>query len=382
MSTPVNKILQIVPRLSPDIDGVGDYSLQLAHQLRDRYQILSDFLVVRPSPLTQPLVDGFTVHPLVTSTVTGVLANISSDVSTVVLQYSNYPYLLGKLDAPDWLVAALLQLKQRGVRIIVMFHELPTLRYYSLRLPNPIQRRVSKRLAQVADIVMTNNAAFQQILANWTRTPVHCIPNFSTIGELNQVLPLGDRDRSLIIFGSSDRGRIYRSNLQGIRHICQQLKIHTLYDIGRPLEWDVASLESELTVVKTGFLSAIEVSKLMFTAFAGIFDYRRFPHNLAKSTVYAAYCAHGMLPICNLCPLPAQDDISANQHYLDTRALSRLLANNLDALPLLQHVADGAHAQYGTHTLTRCTQFFASLIQSAAIQPTTIAAGALAIGHE
>ena len=363
MSTYRQKILQIVPRLSPDVDGVGDYALLLAHQLCDRHQILSDFLVFRPSCRTQPKVDRFAVHRLTNHTVEGFLERIPLDISTVVLQYSNYPYLLGKLDTPVWLVAALKALKQRGLHIMVMFHELPTLRYHFIRCPNPVQRRISRALAQVADVVVTNNTAFQQTLAGWVRSPVHCIPNFSTIGEPDQAPLLCDRDRSLIIFGSSDRSRVYRNNVQRLRQVCRQLNIHTLYDIGRPIEWDSTRLAPEVNVIKTNFLPAAAVSELMSNTFAGIFDYRRFPHNLAKSTVYAAYCAHGLLPISNLRSLHPQDGIIANQHYLDTAALDRSTRQTLHPLNSLQAIAHNAHAHYRTRTLANCAEAFASFIQ-------------------
>ncbi|MEO0538916.1 MAG: hypothetical protein AAF215_34315 [Cyanobacteria bacterium P01_A01_bin.123] len=362
---PPTKILQIVPRLFPDVDGVGDYSLQLAHQLCDSHRIISDFLVFRPSRRTQPTVDRFAVHRLDRHTVEGLLETVPQDISTVVLQYSNYPYLRGKLDTPTWLIEGLNALKQRGLRIVIMFHELPTLRYRFIRCPNPVQRRVSRGLAQVADVVVTNNTAFQQTLASWAMPPVYCMPNFSTIGEPERVKPLRDRSRSLIIFGSSDRSRVYRNNLPRLKQICQQLNIKTLYDIGRPIEWDMDRLAPEVKVIQTGFLPAGEVSELMSNALAGVFDYRRFPHNLAKSTVYAAYCAHGLLPISNQCALRSQDGIIANQHYLDTTALSRVCHQSADLLTTLQNVATSAHNQYRTRTLATFSEAFASLVQPA-----------------
>lgn len=377
MSVLTTKILQIVPRLSPDIDGVGDYALHLARQLRDRHRIFSEFLVFRPSDSTQSQVDGFAVHHLTTYTVEGLLKHVSNDVSAVVLQYSNYPYLMGKLDAPTWLIPSFRALKQQGLRFVTMFHELPTLRYHRIHCPNPMQRRISRGLAQLADIVVTNNAAFQQTLMGWSAKPVHRIPNFSTIGEPKQVLPLSDRDRSLIIFGSTDRGLIYRSNSQGLRRICRQLNIQTLYDIGRPIEWDAESLQLGVNMIKTGILPDSQVSQLMLNAFAGIFDYRRFPHNLAKSTVYAAYCAHGLLPICNQGSLPPQDGIVANNHYLNAAALSTLTEQAPDLSTVLQIIANNARAQYSTHTLARCAEAFSVFIQSA-----SISAEALSLAYE
>ena len=358
MAAQSTRILQIVPRISPDVDGVGDYALQLAHQLYGHHQILSEFLVFRPNPHLRPHLDQFPVHRLDSHTVKGLLDQVPADVSTIFLQYSNYPYLRGKLDAPMWLVDSLKALKQRGVQILVMFHELPTLRYKHMRCPNFVQRRVSRRLAQVADVAITNNAAFQQTLARWAQTPVHCIPNYSTIGELPQVKPLRERKRSLIVFGSSDRIRVYRNNIDTLNRICQILNITTLYDVGRPVDWDGQGLNVD--IVQTGFLTASEVSQLMAESLAGVFDYRRFPQNLAKSTVYAAYCSHGLLPICNGNGLPVQDGIAENHHYITTSALP-----NIPQPAVLQAIASNAHTHYQTRTLTQSTARFAELINPA-----------------
>lgn len=356
MTAQPTRILQIVPRISPDVDGVGDYALQLAHQLCDRNQILSEFLVFRPNPKLRPRVDQFPVHRLETHTVQGLLNQVPDNISTIFLQYSNYPYLLGKLDAPMWLVDALKALKQGGIRTVVMFHELPTLRYKQIRWPNFVQRRVSRGLAQVADVVVTNNTAFQQTLTRWTDAPVHCIPNFSTIGELSgPVKPLAERQRSLVVFGSSDRTRVYRNNTETLNHIGHTLAIDTLYDVGRPVEWDAQGLN--MTIVRTGFLSAPDVSALLAESMAGIFDYHRFPHNLAKSTVYAAYCAHEMLPICNGYGLIPQDEILANHHYVVTSSLQDFAQPSS-----LQAIADNAQAHYQTRTLTQSAGKFAKLI--------------------
>ncbi|MEM9266719.1 MAG: hypothetical protein AAGA46_14460 [Cyanobacteria bacterium P01_F01_bin.13] len=359
MTAQATRILQIVPRLYPDVDGVGDYALQLAHQLYDGSQILSDFLVFRPNPRLQPQIDRFLVHRLEKHTVQGLVDQVPAYISTIFLQYSNYPYLQGKLDTPMWLVDALKALKQKGIRIVVMFHELPTLRYKGIRCPNFVQRRVSRGLVKVADVVVTNNTAFQQTLSGWTKSPVHCVPNFSTIGELATVKPLTERKRSLIVFGSSDRTRVYHNNIKTLNNICQILNIDTLYDVGRPVEWDDQGLE--VNVVKTGFLPATEVSALMAESLAGVFDYRRFPHNLAKSTVYAAYCSHGLLPVCNGHGLKPQDDIVANHHYGVTSTLQSFAKPSS-----LQAIATNAYAHYQRRTLANCTTQFARLIDPVA----------------
>ncbi|MEL6160329.1 MAG: hypothetical protein AAGJ95_16980 [Cyanobacteria bacterium J06554_11] len=368
-SNKAGKILQIVPRLSPDVDGVGSYALQLANQLRSHHGISSEFLVFRPNPKTRPSVEGFPVHRLSEHdsehSVAGLLSKVPIDVSTVVLQFSNYPYLRGKLAAPFWLAPALEALQRRGVLVLVMFHELPTLRYRFIRCPNPVQRKLSKQLARLADVVVTNNQAFCDTLAGWVSQKVYCIPNFATIGEPDEVLPLGERDRALVIFGSSDRSRVYRNNIGMLKQVCQRLSIRTVYDIGRPIEWDEQALGTDISTIRTGFLPDAEVSEIMSKALAGVFDYHRFPQNLAKSTVYAAYCAHGLLPVGNGRSLPPQDGIVAGQQYVDTHTLCRLRTrvNEQNSFEDWQRVASKARSHYLTRSLARCTDQFASLFR-------------------
>lgn len=365
------KILQIVPRIAPDMDGVGEYTLRLSKRLKANHNIDSEFLVFRPSDRTPQTLEDFPVHRLDDHIVSTFLSKISPEISTVVLQYSNYPYLQGKLDAPLWLALALKALKQKGIATIVMFHELPTLKYGVIRLPNPFQGKLSRDLAKLSDVVLTNNEAFQNTLSAWRSQPVYCLPNFATIGEPDRVLPLSKRERAVVVFGSTDRRRVYQSNLRLLKEICQQLNIDTLYDVGRELDWDAESLGPSVKTIRTGMLSDSDVSELMSQAFAGIFDYHRFPKNLGKSTVYAAYCAHGLLPICNGRFLRPQDGTYANQHYVDTFTLHKKAqqeaqsstASDLDSW--LQTIATNAHKLYVTRSLDRCAEKYANLIQGA-----------------
>ncbi|MEL7328704.1 MAG: hypothetical protein AAGJ69_02530, partial [Cyanobacteria bacterium J06559_1] len=204
------KILQIVPRLPPYSDGVGDYARLLAKQLAEAHHIETEFVTFRPGTETPASCDGFTTHRLFEHSEADFLSLIPATVDGIVLHYSNYPYLQGKLDAPFWLVAGLKTFKrQRKLSLVVMFHELPTLKWKRIRILNPIQTLVSKRLARLADAVFTDSHHFKTHLEKWASAPLTCIPDFSTIGEpqADQVRPLEARQPRLIIFGGSDRVR-------------------------------------------------------------------------------------------------------------------------------------------------------------------------------
>ena len=178
--------------------------------------------------------------------------------------------------------------------------------------------------------------------------------------------------RAIVVFGSTDRRRIYQSDLQLLKEICEGLDITTLYDVGRELEWESERLGPNVKTIRTGMLSDSDVSDLMSNAFAGIFDYHRFPRNLGKSTVYAAYCAHGLLPICNGRLLRPPDNTYANQHYTDTFTLHKKAQQVAQASTSvaavdkdLQTIATNAHELYLTRSLDRCAEKYAELVQTA-----------------
>jgi len=378
LSVSPEQIVQVVPRLSPDMDGVGEYSLKLAQQLRQVHGISTTFVVVYPSGKTQPNVDGFKVCGLSDRSFDAFVAAVPAEISTVVLQYSNYPYLQGKLDVPMWIADGLKALQDRGVAVIVMFHELPTLRYGVLRFPNLIQESLSKALVQLADGAITNNEAFQQTLLKWREGDVLCQPNFATIGEPEGIVkPLSERDRTLIVFGSTDRRRVYQNSLPILKEICERLKINTLYDIGRPLEWDAASLGPAVKTVKTGILPEQDISALLSQSFAGVFDYHRFPRNLGKSSVYAAYIAHGLLPICNGRSLRPQDDILPDRHYVDTFTV-HACSQHSSPDSWFQTIATNAHTLYQTRSVEHCAQQYAALIKGIISSGTPLSADSTA----
>ncbi|NJN22131.1 MAG: hypothetical protein HC812_14285 [Leptolyngbya sp. RL_3_1] len=101
------KILQVVPRLPPYLDGVGDYALNIFKALSQLSDFSLEFLVIRPDQKSEDWVDGFRSYRLLKASRKDFIDLVPRDVDVILLQYSNYPYLLGKLDAPYWLLNAL-----------------------------------------------------------------------------------------------------------------------------------------------------------------------------------------------------------------------------------------------------------------------------------
>jgi len=350
------KILQIVPRLPPYSDGVGDYARLLAKQLADAHDIKTEFVAFRPGTKTPAECDGFTTHRLYETTEFGFLALMPEDIDGIVLHYSNYPYLQGKLDAPFWLVDMLkrLQLRQK-ISVVVMFHELPTLKWKRIRILNPIQSLVSKRLAGLADAVFTDSHHFKTHLEKWTSAPLICIPDFSTIGEpqADQVRPLADRQPRLIIFGGSDRVRAY-NNLDNLVKTCEALGIKEICDIGTKQNLD-PSVFGAISFNEMGFQPAETVRALLLDSVAGLMDYSRFPGDLGKSSVFAAFCAHGVMPVCTAYNPSEPDGVHVGKQYaIAGPHLSQVSGQQR------QNIANQARAWYCEHSLEINAKCFAA----------------------
>lgn len=349
-------IVQIVPRLPPHTDGVGDYSTQLASQLLKDHRIATQFLVFQQGIKIEPIVAGFPATGIPTHTVEAFLSVLPKNITGIILHYSNYPYVRNKWDAPFWLARALEKaVKQRNIKLIVMFHELPFLKFNNFNFLHPIQSLVSRRLVQSATTVITDSARFQVILERWLQYPITCIPDFSTIGEPDDVVPhLSDRTPRIIVFGGSDRARVYQNHLKALLYSCQALGIEEICDIGKSLDLQPSDFPG-VRLVQMGFQPAEAIRELMLNSLAGFIDYSRFPGDLGKSSVFAAFCAHGLVPICS-CYNPSEaDGLEMYKHYLvPNRSLQDL------SLIQLQTVANNSNMWYKNHNLIQNTKVFAS----------------------
>ncbi len=348
------EVVQIVPRLPPYTDGVGDYALRLGEQLWQDHHIRSHFLAFCTGLEFTPLNHGFSISSLKAHTAEALLQAVPDSAQAIMLHYSNYPYLQGPLDAPFWFPKALkILIQQRHIPLMVMFHELPTLQFKSLRFLHPLQLQISRQLTQLANQTLTDSARFKEQLSRWTPHPIPCIPDFSNVGEPASTPPLCDRQRRLVIFGGHDRGRIYRNHLRHLLHTCQQLNLQEIVDIGSPLNLDIHDFEG-VQMTQMGFQPATTVSEILLASFAGMIDYTRFPGDLGKSSVFAAFTAHGLLPLSTTYNPSEADGIHLNQHYLTPQTLAPH-----NTATQLQAIATSANTWYSNHSLQKNTEVFA-----------------------
>ena len=95
------KILQIVPKLPPSIDGVGDYAFNLALGLKSYSNIQTEFLVGDSKWKGTKIINGFPVINFNSEKKDDYL-EILNKYSLVLLQYVGYGY--EKRGCPYWLI--------------------------------------------------------------------------------------------------------------------------------------------------------------------------------------------------------------------------------------------------------------------------------------
>lgn len=347
-------IIQITPRLPPAIDGLGDYALKLADGLL-KYGIVTHFLTCPQGGKSASVINDFPVVELPHQSTTAFLDSLPKNIDKIILHYSEYPYEQ-KYGTPFWLLEALEAAKrQHKVQLLVMFHEFP---YFTLMRKTfylfPFQSSIAWRIAKMADIVFTNNSASRATLATVLNHPITSIPVFSNIGEPEHIPSLKVRSRRLLVFGTPGRrARIYQRATAMLVNTCRLLGVEEICDVGPPLNLKISEIKG-VRLIETGEKSAHEISNLMLDSLAGI-SYSNDNTKLAKSGVFASYCAHGLVPVITQAKSSPADGLEDGTNFLFAGSQSKNL--NIDSL---QNIADLAHIWYKKHSLSKSVEVFAS----------------------
>lgn len=347
-------VTSIITRLPPAIDGVGDYALNLALRLRKDFDIETHFIVGDPTWTGATEIEGFLINQVSGCSANALLSLLPSNSQqpvTVLLHYVNYGY--AKRGCPIWLVDGLQRWRSASVdrSVVTMFHET-----YASGPPwtssfwlSPLQRNLAARVARLSDRCLTSREGYAKRLYELSlgkQTQIPTLPVFSNLGEPDGVPPLAERDRRVVVFGSpSNRLRVYRESFAELELTCQRLGIKEILDIG-PSDNLTLSAVNGVPVVQIGQRSAAEISSILLNSIAGFFDYN--PDFLAKSGIFAAYCAHGLLPVSPQCSTLPGDGIEAGKHYWMPNGST----TGLKELQDLQAIADHAYTWYQTHNLS------------------------------
>ena len=357
----LSTVISIVPRLPPAIDGVGDYALNLARQLRQDFNIQTHFVVGNPTWQGASEIDGFKVSQISDSSANNLVELLNGDrASPVLLHYVGYGY--AQRGCPVWLINALEQWKSQNseAHLITMFHEI----YASSNRPwtssfwlSSLQKNLAARLAGVSDRCITSGQLYVEIITQISKgkhSQVPFLPVFSNVGEPDQVSPLSERQKQLVIFGGvANRIRVYQESQADLDQVCQTLGIQEILDLGTPTGQTSQSIGS-VPILELGQLPAEKISEIMSNAIAGFINYN--PDFLSKSGVFAAYCAHGLLPISTKSSRSDTDGIESGKHYWFPSK------SELKDAKILEEIANNANCWYSCHSLSVQSKVFSQVL--------------------
>jgi hypothetical protein len=372
--TPKNqpiKIVQIVPQLPPSINGLGDYAFNLAGQLRKYYQIETIFIVGDRNWQGSTAIEDFPIQKVETASAEALLyllstngnQSVSSQKVSVLLHYVGYGY--AQRGCPVWLVKALERWKAKNTnsRLVTMFHEVYASGYFlpwtSAFWLSPLQKSLASRLAEISDRCLTSKESYAEILYQLARVKLGSItslPVFSNIGEPDYVPPLAKRSRRLVVFGHrNSRSQVYQQCRTALESTCQALKIEEIYDIGIPTDLELSTING-IPVVEKGVTESTEISKILLDSVAGFLNVPP-PAYLAKSGIFAAYCAHKLISCMTSYSQVPIDGLQGGKHYWSTSDQDRQLCLNLG-----QEIVDNAYAWYQNHNLSIQSKIFANYL--------------------
>ncbi len=322
------RLLQIVPHGVAPADGVGAFAQALGATLSSQHGVdVSELVGADLAPDAEALRAALSA------------ASRRGEPLSVLLHYVGYGYAAA--GDPRWLVAGLEDWRShesRG-RLVTLFHEVfasgpPWSRSF---WSAPTQKALARRLATLSDGRATTLHLYRGLLDSLAPGhPTAVVPMASSLGEPELLPSWEQREAFLIVLGGAgNRERVYREQ-RALATACAALGLETIADVGPSVPEEVTA-RSPVPVERLGILPAAEISARLLRARAGALAYQ--PAFLPKSTVFAAYCAHGVIPVCLHPPAPVPADLDAAPWWPDSGAADP------------GQVSREAHAWYQDHSL-------------------------------
>ncbi|MEY8688542.1 MAG: hypothetical protein AB9M53_01505 [Leptothrix sp. (in: b-proteobacteria)] len=331
---PTHSLVQLLP---PGHGGVRDYALALQAQwaAHGRQTWLMDLSAaqVRSRRLADQLADLGRQEP-------------GGAVLSLVLHFSGYGY--ARRGLCFWLLDELRHARTAlgaQMRLLVVFHEL-----YATGPPwrsafwvSGLQQRIAAQLARQADALWTNSESH----AAWLRYAVTSAdrrdadlaamavvaepvamgvqPVFSNVGEPELRVMPGERLPQAIVFGAAPtRQRVFNALRAAPGHgdALRARGIEQLIEVGGG-QTDAKGLE--LARIERGRLDSTALGAALLDSRWALIDYPRAL--LGKSSVFAAYAAHGCAVLnCRDDAGPDVDGLQRDRHYVDAATWQRDLA--------------------------------------------------------
>jgi hypothetical protein len=360
-------LIQVVARRTEEPDGVTNHALALAGALRAHRGANSVFLSGTPSVDARRVQDGWKTvcvperkAQMLADTVQFLSAE--TNARAVVLHFSGYGYQ--KRGVPLWLVKGL-QIwtrRARGVPLLTIFHEL-----YATGRPwqsafwlSPLQKQIARSILNLSSAAITPTDLGSKLLSELRdedSTKITAMPVFSNVGEPGCGSTPCVRSAAAVVFGLAGvEDGIYGAYRSKIERIVSALGIEKIFDVGPRLS-SIPRTLAGAPVISKGVLPLGAVSELLQRARFGFVAY---PLDcIGKSGVFAAYAAHGVVPIVLSEKPGAFDGLQPGRHFLDGLRLGTVAgAQDLDS------IQRKLFTWYTSHSLKVQADFLADSISS------------------
>jgi hypothetical protein len=361
-------LIQVVARRTAEPDGVADFALALARALRASGGPNSVFLSGTPSVNAMPVADDWRTvcvpkrnAQILADTLQ--LLSAESNACAVVLHLSGYGYQ--KRGVPVWLPQGLRIWSRRAGRVplLTIFHEL-----YATGRPwqsafwvSPLQKQIARSILNLSSAAITPTDLYSERLSKWgdgDAIKITAMPVFSNVGEPGCGSAPCERAAAAVVFGLAGvEDRIFGTYRFEIERIISALGIEKILDVG-PRFSSMPRTFAGAPVISKGVLPQGAVSELLQRARFGFVAY---PLDfIGKSGVFAAYAAHGVIPIVLSDKQGAFDGLQPARHFLDGLRLGTV-ADVQD----LASIQSELFSWYTSHSLKVQADFLANSISRA-----------------
>lgn len=352
-------VLQIVPRLPGTLDGVGDYALNLARALTADHGIATTFLVAEQTPVRSR--EGYEV---ISGWNRDSAASLAEKYAHVILHYVNYGYQARGVPFDLLKFARQLRRRLRG-RWVTMFHELyasgpPWKSAFWLR---PFQIRIARNLVDFSTSCVVSNALIERTIHAYDAgKKVYLTPVMSNFGEPVRGSFGASPKRWTICGGTALVARSLRSFERMQPLIPDAFAPEHLDVIGGRNDASIAAMLERLSRSQPGVsfhyqpeVTSQLASELLRQSSFGWLDYfgagKSWPGMVLKSGVFAALCAHGVVPILSHCeePISIQGDALPGPYCMTSGA------TNFPGQEKLRETQQAIYAWYHAHADSRQT---------------------------
>jgi len=367
MSPDKSTVLQIVPHLPGTLDGVGDYALNLAKALAANHGITTVFAVGRGTSVQNK--EGF---PVISGLDETSVDNLARDHEHVILHYVNYGYQPRGIPFHLRRFAQELRSRIRG-RWVTTFHELyasgpPWKSAFWLR---PLQVKIARDLMDASSSCFVSNPAIERAIhVHDPGKHVLLVPVMSNFGE-PELTPVPEvSPRRWAICGGTALIAQSLASFEKIRHLIPEAYSPEHLDVvGGRDESSTRTMVHRLgsdTPLSCHYhpeVTAERASELLRQAAFGWVDYfgagRMWPGMILKSTAFAAFCAHGAVPIIS----HREDAIAVDGDALPGPYFVAGGAVHFPNVEQLHETRQTIHAWYQTHAAsTRVARIYAEAL--------------------